>query len=858
MKRTQGVVLNRPPTAFAGTFGPRDSTAEAARAFRAVRRMTDMLPMLNGILRVMTGRTDVQVRITSGVPCTDGRIVYLRPPIELGDTVAHDRKLCSRRDENSSPVCPACKQMEKVDETFFHEMAHIVFESMVQVDPAEQSALLTRVLMEHPGLKGSRLAAMQQRITEAFLSNRANYMGIAQIVSPFLPTIINALEDARVNQQMYQVRNGTYHMFRAKIIETLTNGVDRLDGTTFRWSGEDENAQVIIGCLCKASGYDPKEGQLSDNVLKALSDPTLTAEVTADAADARAVYHRSFRVLELLRGLGFCRRPDDPEDEPEPEQSQEQSDEPQDSDDTESQDEEGEGVSEPSPDADSEDSTDSGEPGDDDDSEPESGDDDGDSSDDKSDDDASDDDELDESGGGDDDEQQSDSSPDDADADETDDGSESETEPSDAEREPAPGSDGLSSDGEDNDDGDELGEGEEDAQPDDDEDSEVDGSSGDSSDELSDDVPEPDEDGDAGADAGSDAPGFDQEEADERMEHSDPDTVAKLIQIFGGHDPDNQDVDPDTERQLGRAIIQAEQMDEASNTVSHYNVHHFDAPTERTCKLSWHCLDPQADADRWTRPCFDTADMYEVPESMIGRALLKMRVIFADNKKSIQTGAHRHGSIIASKLPGVMSGNYKVFSQRRQPGRKDYFVCLALDVSGSTQGQRLINIKKMGLTMGALLNRCGVKFAIYAHTGSYIGQGTYGGQYEGDVFVIKEENDPWDERAKDRLAKLNSSGNNLDGHALEFMRKRCDRSTATDKVLLYVTDGDMPEANDQDEEVVLRREIAECRKRRYSLVGVGIATDSPRQYGLDTIQIDDPEDISLLVRELERRLAVRV
>lgn len=841
MKRTSGTMKPPPPPTLGG-FRASDNDETAAQAFRAVRRMTTMVPGLTSTLRAMTGRRDVEVRITAGVPCTDGRIVYLRPPVEMGLNFTHDRAACSRRDENSSPVCPACKQMEKVDETLFHEMAHIVFESMIQVDPAEKAGLMTRVLMEHPGLKGSRLAALQQKVTEAFLSNRTNYMGLSSVVNPYLPTIINALEDARVNQQMYQVRNGTYHMFRAKIIDVLTNGTERFDGTTFHWSREDENAQVIIGCLCKASGYDPKEGQFSDNVLKALADPTLTAEVTADAASIVDLYHRSFRVLELLRGLGFCRRPDDPEDEPEPEQSQEQSDEPQDGDDSESQDKEGESTGSPSPDADSEDKADSGESDDDGDNDDISGSEDESGDDESGDDSEATDSDSDASKSGDDDNDESDDDSDDAG-----------NGPSEPEQESETGSDGLPSDREDDDEGDELGEGSQDGS--DEEDSGSDDSAGDSSDELSDDVPEPDEDGDQGADAGSDGPSFDQEEADERMEASDPDTVAKLIQIFGGHDPD-QNVDPAVERQLGRAIVQAEQMDEASSTVSHYNVHHFDTPTKRTAELSWRCTDPSIQA--YGNACWDTADIYEVPESMIGRALLKMRTIFADNKKSRQSGPYRHGNIIASKLPSVMTGNYKVFSRTRQPGRKDYFVCLALDVSGSTQGTRLINIKKMGMTMGALLNRSGVKFAIYAHTGSHIGRGTYEVIYEGDVFVIKEENDPWDERAKDRLAKLNSSGNNLDGHALEFMRKRCDKSTATDKVLLYVTDGDMPEANDRDEEVVLRREIAECRKRRYSLVGVGIATDSPRQYGLDTIQIDDPEDINLLVRELERRLAVRV
>jgi hypothetical protein len=55
----------------------------------------------------------------------------------------------------------------------------------------------------------------------------------------------------------------------------------------------------------------------------------------------------------------------------------------------------------------------------------------------------------------------------------------------------------------------------------------------------------------------------------------------------------------------------------------------------------------------------------------------------------------------------------------------------------------------------------------------------------------------------------------------------------------------------------LLSELKEFTKRHYTMIGVGVATDSPNRYGLDTIQVDDPEDVALLVRELEKRLAVK-
>ena len=61
-----------------------------ARAFRSVRRMNTMLPMLRSFARSISGRPDLDVRVDPGNPRTDGKIIYLRPPMSLGDI--QDRK----------------------------------------------------------------------------------------------------------------------------------------------------------------------------------------------------------------------------------------------------------------------------------------------------------------------------------------------------------------------------------------------------------------------------------------------------------------------------------------------------------------------------------------------------------------------------------------------------------------------------------------------------------------------------------------------------------------------------------------------------------------------------------------------
>jgi hypothetical protein len=802
-----------------------------ARAFRAVREQNRILTAFRGAARAMTGIPNLQLR--SGEQSqTDGQtFIVLRTRIELGDHIDHVRSLCALREpESSMPLCPACRDRDETHRVLFHEMAHIIFESFEKASEADKTRTLAQIVLENQGGDGTRLAKIQENVRR-YLSTtpKVDYMVLASMVSPFMPGLINCLEDARVNRCMYRARPGTYHMFRYGLYNVFTNGWANMDGSRTHWIERDENAQITLGCLSKMSGLDPKEGWLSPAVLEALADPELSdelANLAESALTAGDVFRGSFKVLDHLRRLGFLRTPTDPEDdqpepEPEPEDEQEgdESDDSQDGESDPGMETPGQGDSEASDDAA--------------DAEPDSGA--GTSDPDVSAGDDTDDlDNVDESGtGGDDNDAQLDADTDAA-ADEADSGGEPEAEDSPAdspqpgEQSPA-GSDEQTTDWSADSHGTESSE----TEP---------------ADEAS------DSDADAGEQQDDDSSVEDdaaekERAAQERMNNSSPEAVNQIVLMFGGHDPENEDdIDDTTKRQVGVAVIQADQFDNPSDEVSHFNVHTFENPTERTARLAWRCLD---DDYSWGA-CNDEADQYEIPEAMLGRSLLKMRTVFADNKKSKRSGEMRSGRVVPTRLASVMAGNTKVFNRAEKPGKKDYFVCLALDVSGSTSGDKLKWIKKIGMSCGNLLNRAGVKFAIYAHTGM-----PEDGLFEGDVFVVKEENQPWDAAARNRLAKLNSCGCNLDGHAIEFFRKRMDRSSATDKVMFYVTDGSMPESNKDDELSVLLSELKEFTKRHYTMIGVGIATDSPNRYGLDTIQIDDPEDVALLVRELEKRLAVR-
>jgi acetolactate synthase regulatory subunit len=122
------------------------------------------------------------------------------------------------------------------------------------------------------------------------------------------------------------------------------------------------------------------------------------------------------------------------------------------------------------------------------------------------------------------------------------------------------------------------------------------------------------------------------------------------------------------------------------------------------------------------------------------------------------------------------------------------------------------------------------------------------------ALMIKEQSEGWGPAVKNRLAAMGPVSENLDGHTLEYCRKMADQSNATDVIIIYYTDGEMPAANATEEREILEREVKTCKRKGYHLLGVGINTNSPKRYGMKTIRVDSDEDIKLVVEQLEIEL----
>lgn len=331
--------------------------------------------------------------------------------------------------------------------------------------------------------------------------------------------------------------------------------------------------------------------------------------------------------------------------------------------------------------------------------------------------------------------------------------------------------------------------------------------------------------------------------------------MVELVQDFTGHNHDD-----DEELHLGMPSDDEETVNAAMDKAITQNKH-FDMPTGKVLGVDTYTW-PEDDGR-----CYAWLSNYEpqnltlriddpehrlelirTPETILQPALFDMRRVFSDNRRgrrepNLKTG-HVNGRVLGRR---AWSGDERLFKKTSRPKSKSYAVVIGLDISGSTDGSELVVEKQAVFAQAELLHRMGIQFEIWAHSAKKAPGKCWGLQ----MYRIKAFNQPWNAKTQEGVTWLHSSHYNLDGHTVEFYRKRLTTSAATTKILLYFTDGAMPAANYDDEVEVLRQEVKNYKRLGITMLGVGIGTDSPKQWGMDTIRINNKGDIGLVVKHLE-------
>ena len=980
------------------------STSDRARA--AVKVFHRMQPSLTAYARALTGRPDVRVVMSADSNGhTDGKKIFYRPPLALGDNTPHERRLCDRRDsETLRQMCPACDVREQVLIVIYHEIGHIAhgsFEVMEENDRAE-------ALKYGLSLVDRKYAdAVKVKVDKAPLARKSTYIGMAGLVSPYLPGIVNALEDARVNRDTSIARKGTKIMFQVDTMRVLSEGFENKmpDGSVERvfWRDRPLNAQMICALYARSAGYK-MEDYFVPEVIAALDDFKIK-ELLRDFGsirNAKGVYSLAIALLMRFRELGFYKHPTDPqveEDEPEQEPEEEQQDDTSSEDDSKEEHQDGDGTEEDSGDpdesgdesgdagdggtmgepSDSESSSEQGAEGGDDSGDPvgdpqepegggtapgEDGTETGDASEEGADSGGSDsgsegDPSTEDDGQGDDTDSSVDDLAGDADASDPSDGaggedleaterdgeggSEGEDDEADASSPSTAGSQGGEVDEVDDGEGDDpsetsssgshTGEGTGESGPDEggehddveagsedasgagsdhdsseagsevqglgDEEgvgdepstaSEADESSddllgdtdnGDHSDDLgseeADDVrgddavsegtgdnepggePEDDMAIDSGADEGLGGVEVIEDSAFDRLPMGSPDEVNEVIHEIA-HPEDRPDYikeEAEADDEMERAVVQGLYFETPSRNIFGVREHYYGNPVMidgYNMSQGW----DQTGYRIWgySRKQMGVEGDFDCSEAILGSALLRMRVAFADNQRSIDLRHKKSGKVDARVLGRrVHFDDDRLFKRRVIPGKKDYFVLIGIDISGSTIGENIVLAKRAAMAQAELCHRLGIKFAVFAHSGNY--HAPDGGRADGmdvDIYHVKDPDESWTDNVKKRLTELGPDSVNIDGHTFEYYRKVLDQRNETHRVIMYYTDGKMPAENHDEELMILQREIKICKQRKYVLMGVGIRTDSPVRHGLDTVRVDTDEDLIKVVQHLEKRL----
>lgn len=838
------------------------------KAKRAYRKFGELTPTLSGMASALAGK-DMVVKAGQGT-MTEGKVISIRPPIALADMPEHERRLCDERNELHRLICPACASRESIIGSLFHELGHICFGSF------EESSLANRIKgmedwLEEPSAKRKFTANMRNVLA----INRDNPLYVAGALNKFLPGLTNALEDVRVDAAMVEARPGVADMHRANFMELAEFGYD--NGKKF--SDFDLNIQLSVAVIAKAKGH-PYAEYFDEYVIATIDSPEIH-ELVMNVPNLRKVgdvMAYAFRILVLAQAAGFFIYDEQhmyvKAYEPEPEGGSE-GDESESTDDTAGDGGAGDPASEDgdaSERSESADASDSagrdseegddpagGESGRDDDgtAEPDSGEPESDSELDRPE--RGDGDEREDGAGGGADEGDSDSSDEEHGDDDGASGGE-DVSPEDAgdtgnpEAGDNPSGDVPVDEPEDSDtEGDRRGDAgaksvDRDVARDSsegDEDSSDDGATG-----------EPGESGADGSGPGSgsaddagaagDATGAPDDVADDGpLEDSasttparpaedefgdDASEAAETLAILTGHSDHDIDMSPVEESVMDRVVGSLENFDEVSVAISKASL---------------------IDVEKLTAHTFQSV-LKPVPESILGPATLHMRRVFADNAFAKRDRNRRSGRLEKRVLGRrAWSDDDRLFGKKQKPGKRDYAVLIGIDASGSTAGGARHGCTTIELELQAakaqaeLCHRTGIKFAVFAHSGT---------RSELAIVPIKKFDEPWNRKAEIKLAKVNAFAANLDGHTVEWYRKELEKVRATDKILMYYSDGAMPAENYIEELTILKREIKTFQSRGITLMAVGARTDDPRAHGLDTVRIDNMTDIPKVVKHLGKRL----
>lgn len=808
---------------------------KAAAALHVAQSQRGFLQsFINGILRDGEKRI---IEFNGTGSCTSTDRIFLTPPLNLGVYRVHNKKKCDVYDELGNSLCSACREQESFMAVALHECAHNVYGSWQEVDweardKAKREWVRNAVerRIAHPDFASTlkptpgdhTYRSLEYEFGTRFdtrmeaMKEESNYfMPLAALLHPWLPVLVNAVEDARVNTLLHSYRAGTTRMFKVRLRNTMEGGIyNPEDGSMNLWKDAPFEAQLCLYGYLEASDYGLiAEDYFSEETKEVWRDGELLRIIdrVPELSTASEAFGLAQEILARMNELGHLLV-----EEEESGGGEEDGEEP---------------GGDPGED---------GEPGEDGDPGSE---------------------EDGESPGG--------NLAPDEESEDSDDGDgagegEGEGDPTEGE----PGEDGEGS-----------GEGEGEGDPS----KGKPGPGGSAEGETTD----GDGLGGGGLEGGREKPSTSRQEAvenareaqrtlDKLMGHENKSSEsldARMDLDESGevkHDLEPKKEDPDSwgtpNSDMNSAVTQGQHFDKTAGSYAAVSVVKLlaDGRISGTDVIpaDWN------DLRRAWRSDLEVENLRSMAEaeSSAARAVAELRKIFTNNRAVRTTPNLKAGKIDARTVGRKLkTGRVDVFKKKEVPTNKSYAVVIGLDISGSTgacdtpdRHTRMAHMKAAAYAQAELLHKAGIPFLFWCHTAgyTYLDGGGYG--YDLQFVEIKGWDEKWGELQKKRLRTIRHSRANLDGYTMMAYRRQLDARPEEVGILMYYTDGSMPAENFDEELVVLKNEVKLSKHRNdLQILCVGVLNNEPEEYGLDTVRYDGAQDLSKVVKRLEKALAGR-
>ncbi len=239
---------------------------------------------------------------------------------------------------------------------------------------------------------------------------------------------------------------------------------------------------------------------------------------------------------------------------------------------------------------------------------------------------------------------------------------------------------------------------------------------------------------------------------------------------------------------------------------------------------------------------------------------IRARKIFSESKlDKIETDL-KSGRLNTRALgTRAWADDERLFRKRHLPDGVEWDICIGMDLSRSTEmlgSGSYEKIREITYLTCMLLDSVNVSFSVYGHsTDSGYGLGVLDNSYIHTLWRFKSKKERFSAEVKKAILKSPVLAGSLDGINLEFYRKQVQSSPANRKMVIYFTDGKIPDTSREIQTPIVQREIKNYQKAGIPLIVIAVDTDTKlKAVGVDTILVTDSTDIKTVLNEIEKRI----